>query len=66
MLDFIIEKIFLPCLAIFSIFVFVMFGIWMYFVATGQTREQILYQQCISDGIKEYECYGMIYGRHGK
>lgn len=26
-------------------------------------KEKRLYQQCLGDGIKEYECYSLIYGR---
>lgn len=39
-------------------------GIGAMISASGyKTPSEKYFEQCIADGVKEYECYGMIYGK---
>lgn len=42
----------------------IVIGIGAMISASGyKTPSEIYFEQCIADGVKEYECYGMIYGK---
>lgn len=66
-----IEEI-LPPLA-YAIGVMFAIGIFLLILAIGiggilnasgyKTPSEKYFEQCIADGVKEYECYGMIYGK---
>lgn len=46
------------------IFVAIAIGIGAIISVSGyKTPSEKYFEQCIADGVKEYECYGIIYGK---
>ena len=61
MTDSFFDNLLLFVLSLFVLGVIFIFGVFVYAAVTHQLPSDKMYDKCIEDGRKDYECYGLIY-----